>query len=145
MLQPDLSEFEIPTEEAERRISGQQEQAKRKAHPEKWYLKLPIRQVINQRNPLPPQTRIWLWLLFKTKSGQRSVLFTTEDAEMLGVAHNKMRDLRRLEARGLIKLTTRGTATVIVTVVMEDESEVAQTETQIDYWLARPKRIVKPG
>ena len=35
MLQPDLSEFEIPAEEAERRISGQQEQAKRSAHPDK--------------------------------------------------------------------------------------------------------------
>ena len=136
MPQFDVSEFEVPPEVAEKRIVEQQERIRpsvRTPRSDKLFVKVPIRYLINHRYPLSPHGRMWLWLLFKTKWGQRSVLFTSEDAEMLGVFHNKMRELRRLEAKGLIRITTRGTATVIVT--LEDDQETARDVGRIDHWL----------
>jgi hypothetical protein len=136
----DLSEFEIPPEHVERPRSRNQEPVKHKAQAPEWHYKLAIRHLLE----LSTQDRIWLYVRFRTRDGQRPMLFTTEDAEMLGVKHNKIRELRRLEAKGKIKLTTHGTATATVTLAPEDDEATAELESQIDYWLGRPKRGFRP-
>jgi hypothetical protein len=61
--------------------------------------------------------RVWIWLWYRSFGGEKTVRFNNEAAEALGLPRtNKMRELRWLEARGLVTLAAIGSRTVIVTV-----------------------------
>jgi hypothetical protein len=69
------------------------------------------------------ETRTYLYILHKTNYGRRVMRFTSECMAELGLTNNKMRELRRLEAKRHVAVTTRGTAVPVVRCLLAQESK----------------------
>jgi hypothetical protein len=143
MRRLDISDFEVAPENVERELAARSELGRRRRRARaadlgEPFTRVPLRYLLNRRywQILPPRARMLLWIVFRTQNGERATLLTTEEAEMLGVAHNKIRDVQKLEAAGLIAITRNGTATVSIKLVTENEGRMAREASVVDRWLS---------
>jgi hypothetical protein len=66
----------------------------------------------------PPRTRLWLYLLIKTREGCKSVRLTNEMAAEIGLdRHAKARALARLKKAGLVSVMHLGNEVPLITSV----------------------------
>src|SRR5262249_44807749 len=82
------------------------------------FVAVPLQRLLDRSwdDCFPARTRLLLYLEYETKYGQQEVSLTNAVAADLGLnRQNKMRELRRLERRGRILLTTKGRSAVSVT------------------------------
>jgi hypothetical protein len=83
---------------------------------------VPLRWLTDRRwnNVFPARVRLYLYLQYRSHRGAKEVRLTNSEAEKLGLARqNKMRDLRRLEAKGLLTVVSAGNDTVRVSVARQ--------------------------
>jgi hypothetical protein len=70
----------------------------------------------------PPRTRLWLYLLIKTREGRKPVRLTNLLAAEIGLdRHAKARALAQLRRAGLVSITQQGFEAPVVTVLAAGE------------------------
>jgi hypothetical protein len=73
------------------------------------------------------RSRLWHYLLIKTRHGQRQTRVTNDDAAELGLTkQSKMRELRCLEKAGLIATHMNGNRAPLVSVLLPNTNDVTK-------------------
>jgi len=83
---------------------------------------VPLRQLMDRRwdSVFPARVRLYLYLQYRSHRGAKEVRLTNDEAGKLGLAkQNNMRDLRWLEARGLLTVVSTGSEMVRVSVALQ--------------------------
>jgi hypothetical protein len=81
------------------------------------FVRVPLAWIADERFRLEPRSRVLLWLLHRSRWGQRKVEFTAADAEKLGMSRwTKNRQIRQLEATGTIRAERLGRRSPAITV-----------------------------
>ena len=88
----------------------------------KEFAMVPLRWLTNRRmdDVFPARTRLYLYLQYRSRRGMQEVKLTNKEVGKLGLTkQNKMRDLRWLEARGLLTVVSTGSEMVRVSVALQ--------------------------
>ena len=91
--------------------------AKRKSLP---FAQVPLDRLTNRQRDsiLPPRTRLWLYLLIKSRAGRNPVRLTNPKAAEIGLdRYAKARALAHLRRAGFVAVEQRGKEAPVVTVL----------------------------
>jgi hypothetical protein len=105
-------------------VTGKGRRAPRFPQQEDPWVPVLVKDLFNpeEREYYPPKTRLWLYLKFKSREGQRPVrLANAVVAEMGLCRQQKQTCLRHLEERGKIAVERDGRRTPIITFIRAGE------------------------